>query len=163
MIEERALIIATSDNNPELHDSIAKVKVQRTSACDSCSLKSGCGQSTLSKLSGDHCLELEVTNALDAKLGDEVIIAIPESGLINASFRVYFLPLLFMILGALLGAVVDADSESWTMLFSVSGLVIGFLWARSFSKKQASHTAFQPVMTRILQPASRIKIHSSHS
>lgn len=157
MIEERALVLAITEE-PSLESSnilkkMARVKVQRTSSCESCSLKSGCGQSTLTKMSSNHCLELDVENTLNAKSGDEVLIAIPESGLMTASLRVYFLPLLLMVLGAIVGDILDANSgdvsELWTMLLALSGLILGFLWARSFSQKQSFHKDFLPKMTKV--------------
>ena len=135
------------------------MKVQRTSSCESCSLKSGCGQSSLTKLSSNHCLELDVENTLDAKSGDEVLISIPESGLMTASLRIYFIPLLLMVLGAVIGDLLDSQSdvvsEIWTMLLSLAGLIIGFYWARMFSQKQAFHKDFLPKMTKVF-----IKIES---
>lgn len=160
MIEERALILDTIADKSDATKKIARVKVQRTSSCESCSLKSGCGQSSLTKLSSNNCLELDVENTLDAKAGDEVLIAIPESGLMTASLRVYFMPLLLMVLGAAFGDFLDSGSEmgseTWTMLLSLLGLVIGFYWARLFSQKQAFHKDFLPKMTKVF-----IKMESS--
>tara|TARA_R110001592_G_scaffold24536_1_gene94403 strand:+ start:12083 stop:12568 length:486 start_codon:yes stop_codon:yes gene_type:complete len=159
MIEERALVLDTLFDSSNLSKKIARVKVQRTSSCESCSLKSGCGQSSLTKLSSNHCLELDVENTLDAKSGDEVLISIPESGLMTASLRIYFIPLLLMVLGAVIGDLLDSQSdvvsEIWTMLLSLAGLIIGFYWARMFSQKQAFHKDFLPKMTKVF-----IKIES---
>ena len=153
MIEERALVLDTSFDSSNISKNIARVKVQRTSSCESCSLKSGCGQSTLTKMSSNHCLELDVENTFNAKSGDEVLIAIPESGLMTASIRIYFMPLLLMVLGAVIGDLLDSQSELmsefWTMLLALAGLIIGFYWARLFSQKQAYHKDFLPKMTKV--------------
>ena len=108
-------------------------------------------------MSGNHCLELDVENTLGAKQGDEVYISIPESGLINASLRVYLIPLVLMVLGAVIGDMIDPINEIWTMLFSILGLVIGFSWARIFSQKLAFHEDFLPKMTRIIIESSSTK------
>lgn len=153
MIEERALVLETAAGPSNTAKNIARVKVQRTSSCESCSLKSGCGQSSLTKLSSNHCLELDVENTLDAKSGDQVLIAIPESGLMTASLRIYFVPLIFMILGAVIGDYIDTQSgslsEIWTMLWALSGLIFGFYLARKFSQKRAFHEDFLPRMTKL--------------
>lgn len=150
MIEERAIILETSlDVSGDAH-TFAKVRVQRTSACESCSLKSGCGQSALSKLSSERCLELEVNNDLGAKPGDEVMIAIPEQGLVNASLRVYLFPLIMMLMTALVTDVLFPKQEEWVMLAALVGLLAGFWWARAFSQKNAFNANFLPRMTRIL-------------
>lgn len=150
MIEERALVLSALLSESPSSPKLVRVKVQRTSSCESCSLKSGCGQSTLTKMSGDHCLELDVANSLDAKEGDEVMIAIPESGLMSASLRVYFIPLVLMLLGAVIGGVIDDSNETWAGILSILGLVLGFAWARVFSQKQALNENYQPKMTQIL-------------
>jgi len=150
MIEERALILETNYVMAAQAEAVARVRVQRTSSCESCSLKSGCGQSTMNKLSANHCLELDVENSLGAKPGDEVLIAIPEQGLLNASLRIYLIPLVLMLIGALAGDMLFAGHELWTMLLAFSGLSFGFIWARLFSQKHALHAHFLPKMTRIL-------------
>lgn len=154
MIEERALVLNTTFDQADGSHKLARVKVQRTSSCESCSLKSGCGQSTLTKLSSNQCLELDVENTLDAKSGDEVLIAIPESGLMSASLRVYFIPLILMVLGAVAGGVIDPDSEIWTIILSLLGLVSGFAWARFSSQKQSLDPNFLPTMTKVITPTS---------
>jgi sigma-E factor negative regulatory protein RseC len=154
MIEERALILETTYRMADQTRPLAKVRVQRSSACDSCSLKSGCGQSALSKLSANHCLELNVDNTLGAAVGDEVLIAIPEQGLISASLRVYFLPLVFMLAAAVLADLLFSGDELYTLIFAFSGLLAGFAQARIFSQKHADHPNFFPKMVRIVRSSS---------
>lgn len=152
MIEERALVLFENQDAKNLQNNV-RVKVQRTSACESCSLKSGCGQSTLTKMSGEHCLELDVANTLNAKPGDEVLIAIPESGLMSASIRVYFLPLLLMLVGAMVGDFIEPETEIWTSILGLAGLIVGFYWARLYSQGQADNVQFQPSMTHVFIPS----------
>lgn len=150
MIEERAIILDTGIAVSGGAQAFAKVRVQRTSACETCSLKSGCGQSALSKLSSERCLELDVDNSLGAQIGDEVMIAIPEQGLLNASLRVYLIPLVIMLVAALVADMLFSGQEIWVMLAALVGLLSGFLWARVFSQKNAFNAHFLPKMTRIL-------------
>ena len=161
MIEERALVLDNRFDECNFDTQLARVKVQRTSACESCSLKSGCGQSTLTKLSSNQCLELDVENTLNAKPGDDVIIAIPEAGLMSASIRVYLIPLVLMVLGAILGSVIYPVNDTWTILFSCIGIVIGFAWARFSSQKQTFDPKFLPKITKISHPAPVITIQNS--
>lgn len=150
MIEERAIILETGLSFSGGSQSVARVRVQRTSACETCSLKSGCGQSALTKLSSERCLELDVENSLGAKPGDEVMIAIPEQGLINASLRVYLMPLVLMLLAAVVADMVFEGQELWVMLAASAGLISGFMWARIFSQKNALSAHFLPKMSRML-------------
>jgi sigma-E factor negative regulatory protein RseC len=158
MIQERALVLETTFDEADFSHKMARVKVQRTSACESCSLKSGCGQSALTKISSNQCLELDVENELGAKPGDEVLIAIPESGLMSASLRVYFIPLILMVLGAVVGDFIHPADEVWTMVLSILGLTIGFLWARVSSQKQAFDVEFLPKITQVLIPSAVISV-----
>lgn len=158
MIEERALVLETRFDETDFSCQLARVKVQRTSACESCSLKSGCGQSTLTKLSSNQCLELDVENTLNAKPGDEVMIAIPEAGLMSASLRVYFVPLILMVLGAMLGGIIDPVNELWTVILSMLGLVAGFVLARVSSQKQAFDPNFLPTMTKITSQIAIVSV-----
>lgn len=161
MIEERALVLETTFDEADFSHKMARVKVQRTNACESCSLKSGCGQSALTKISSNQCLELDVENKLGAKPGDEVLIAIPESGLMSASLRVYLIPLVLMVSGAVIGGLIDPVDESWTMILSVMGLITGFAWARFSSQKQAFDTDFLPKITRVTIESSVISLSES--
>tara|TARA_R110002167_G_scaffold201010_5_gene404428 strand:- start:875 stop:1363 length:489 start_codon:yes stop_codon:yes gene_type:complete len=161
MIEERALVLEATFDEADFSHKIARVKVQRTNACESCSLRSGCGQSALTKISSNQCLELDIDNNLGASPGDEVLIAIPESGLMSASLRVYFIPLILMVLGAVIGDIIDPINESWTMILSVLGLIVGFAWARFSSQKQAFDTNFLPKITRVTIQSSVISISES--
>ncbi len=150
MIEERATILDTRFNLDSNGPSIARVSVQRTNTCGSCSLKSGCGQSTLNKMTANRCLELDIENTLGARPGDEVFIAIPEQGLISASLRVYLFPLVLLILGAVIGDLLSSGQESVSMICALTGLLLGFFWARAYSRKHAYHKDYLPVMTRLL-------------
>lgn len=161
MIEERALVLETTFDEADFSHKMARVKVQRTNACESCSLKSGCGQSALTKISSNQCLELDVENKLGAKPGDQVLIAIPESGLMSASLRVYLIPLVLMVSGAVIGGLIDPVDESWTMILSVMGLITGFAWARFSSQKQAFDTDFLPKITRVTIESSVISLSES--
>lgn len=168
MIEERALVLDAEQGVDAVHSlkikqdtsefsgQLVRVKVQRSNACESCSLKSGCGQSALTKLSSSQCLELEVENTLNAQVGDEVVIAIPESGLMSASLRVYFMPLILMVLGAILGDIIHPVNELWTIILSISGLISGFAWARFSSQKQAFDDDFLPKIIKVIDPATVI-------
>lgn len=158
MIEERALVLDNRFDEHDFRSQLARVKVQRTSACESCSLKSGCGQSTLTKLSSNQCLELDVENSLNAKPGDEVIISIPEAGLISASIRVYLIPLVLMVVGAVLGNMINPVNETWTVVLSCAGIVAGFAWARFSSQHQVFDPNFLPTITKINHQPSIVTV-----
>lgn len=132
-------------DRPSIDQSYVWVRTQRQSACDSCKLKSGCGQSVLSKLSSDKSMEFEVKNSFDAKQGDVVVIEIPEDGVLTASFIMYLMPLVAMIgSAAAIGSTID--SELFTILAGLIGLGIGFTLARAYSDKHKDDPRFSPRM-----------------
>jgi len=170
MIEEQALVLSVRHENsthnaqnslkstPNSNTSMAKVRVQRQSACDSCQLKSGCGQSTMTKLSAKQCIDLEVRNTLGAGVDDRVLIAIPEEGLINASLIVYFLPLVLMVSFSIVTKIFISRQDLIIALCGLVGLFLGFLVARRYGKVHATDPKFLPEMKRIISsnPATHI-------
>lgn len=144
MIHERALVL----DRPSKNESKVWVRTQRQSACDSCKLKSGCGQSALSKLSGDKSMELEVKNSLGARAGDVVILAIPEEGILTASLVMYFVPLVLMVLLAIVASSIGLGELA--IIFSGGvGLAVGFWAARTYSHKHQDDPRFNPVMSSL--------------
>lgn len=96
MITETGKVVAVSGDR-------VWVQTIRISACESCSARSGCGQRALAGVSGGRANQVLVANHLNARVGDEVTVAIEESALLGASLLVYALPLALMVLGAVSG------------------------------------------------------------
>ncbi|MDF0751939.1 SoxR reducing system RseC family protein [Marinobacter sp. 71-i] len=106
------------------------VQTIRTSACESCSARQGCGQRALTGVSGGRANQVLVTNSLGAQVGDEVTVAIDESALLGASLLVYALPLSLLVAGSVLGHQLSAGHDGVAMLGAATGLALGFLVAR---------------------------------
>ncbi len=147
MLEERALVIAVNEGS-------ARVCTQRLSACDSCQLKSGCGTHSFAKLSGNQSIELEVDNVLDAEAGDVVMVAIPEQGLLVASFMMYLLPLVTMLASVVAAQWFFAAGEGILLLSAAIGLGVGVLCVRRYSGKHEHDARFTPHMTRMAMRAA---------
>jgi len=147
MIEEQALVLS------ELEGKV-RVRVQRQSACDSCQLKSGCGQSTLTKLSSNMCIEFDVPNKMNAESGDMVLIAIPEQGLITASLMVYLFPLLCMLTAAIMAKNIFNGSDLYIAMCGLFALFIGFVCARFYGQKHSEDVRFLPEIVRIVSHQS---------
>ena len=150
MIEENAIVVA-------IEGEYALVQTQRRSACQSCSVKQGCGTSVLSKVVGQRSSQIRVSNSLDAHIGDEVLLGIKENALVQGSLLVYALPLVSMLLFAVLGELWaksrGLDNEVVIIIFAVIGFMLSMLLIRigftgSHLKKQ-----IQPQMLRIIRSA----------
>lgn len=143
MIEEQALVLSVEDET-------IKVRVDRQNACASCQLKSGCGQRALTELSNNKCIEFAVINTLLAKPGDRVLVAIPDEGLLKASFVVYFLPLISMLMFAIACKTILGLNDAFIALFGLLGLVTGFVFAKYFDRTRQHDPQFVPELTRII-------------
>lgn len=124
------------------------VETLQKSTCDSCSAKSGCGQSLLDSLSakkslirvlpGDH-------SGHSFQLHEQVEIGIPERVIASGSLATYFIPLLMMV-GAVLGASSMGLGEGATILSGLFGLFMGGGFVRYVFRKHQENPSHQPVV-----------------
>jgi sigma-E factor negative regulatory protein RseC len=146
MIEESGEIVG-------IDGEFAWIEGIRTATCGGCSVRRGCGTAALSRAMGNRHVRLRVLNRINARVGDSVVIGIPESGLLRGSLAVYAVPLLALFGGALfgdmLGGVFGADgSEPAAIAGAVAGFGAGLLWLKRFSRRIAANATFQPVILR---------------
>ena len=152
MIEEHAQVV-------ELNAEGVWVETQRRTACGQCAANKGCGTATLAKVLGNKRSRVRALNpkATSVAVGDEVIIGINEQALVRGSLAVYTAPLLAMFVFGLLGQVLATQllfesSEFFTIVFSVFGLLLGFVWVRRFTHRIAADARYQPVLLRQVLP-----------
>jgi len=134
MLEQNAIVLKTEGGK-------AWVEARESGACGSCG-SGGCSTRRLADLFGRRERSFPVDNVLKATTGDQVIIGIPAGALWISAFRIYGLPLLMMIAGALAGQRMGGDAGA--VALAASGLLIAY-WVQKFWR--ASH-AWQPVMLR---------------
>jgi sigma-E factor negative regulatory protein RseC len=141
MIRETGRVIALKDDK-------AWVQTIRASACESCSARSGCGQRVLARASGGRANQILVTNHLNARVGDQVTVAIAESALISASLLVYALPLALLILGAVTGQQWLPQQDAGAIAGAIAGLAAGFGLVRIIQLRSAG--GYEPALVDIL-------------
>lgn len=146
MIEESAVIVARDGE-------FADVQALRRGACGGCGAKAACGTSLLDRFLGRRPLRLRVVNVIDASVGEQVVVGVPEAALLRAAVSAYLVPVLGLILGAMLGqefASLSASSASDP--FSVIGGLVGFglalLWLRGYSARLGSNPRYRAVLLR---------------
>ena len=140
MIEEQAIVIGCDGSG----DGRIAVRVDRKSACESCQMKAGCGQKLVNDSSQRKCIEFELENHFDAKVGDRVTMAIPEKSFLQASVVMYVLPLILMIIGAVLGESYFALADIGIFLLASLGFLTGLYLARKFAQTHQFNPDFQP-------------------
>ena len=92
------MVMATEEGIIEkAFENKAVVRIQRNSACAHCQTKGAC------EMLSDKEMRIEVSNRLHAKDGDRVEISIPTRSLLKMSLFVYFLPIVALVIGAVLG------------------------------------------------------------
>lgn len=140
MIEETATVIDVSNLQVLL-------ETQRKSVCQSCSVKSGCGTSSIAKVVGNRSSQFAVEKTLEVKVGDEVIIAIDENALVQGSLLIYFVPLVFMLLAGLLAETLFVN-ELITILSVVTGFISAMIFVRYVLSRSTLKKSIQPHLIR---------------
>lgn len=145
MIEETGIIVAVDGDR-------AEVLTRRRSSCGGCEVRGACGTSLLDRLLGRREVRLDALNRVDAGIGDEVVVGVPEDGVLIGAFVAYILPLLGLLLGAILGQTaaeaLGTSGQLLSILGGAGGLAVGLGWVRRFGRSGRSDPRFQVVIVR---------------
>ena len=135
MLEQQAIVTRKKGGQVYL-------KGMQTSACGGCNHQEGCSTSVLAKALPEK--ELCLSSSLDLNVGDHVIVGIEENHLVMASFLVYLLPLLLMLLvvGSYQGSELD------TICIALLSLAASLMLVHRIQKSFASHYAAAPKILR---------------
>ena len=131
----------------------------RLSTCNSCSMKSGCGQRLMNQAT--DCkrsrIELPIPQYMALNVGDEVVLGIPQKAFIKASVLTFAMPLVWMLACALLAQWLTL-SEPATVVAALLGLGLGLLFLRWYSQSEAvlASNQWQPVILR-QQPSEYVQ------
>ncbi len=126
-MQQKGFVSTTTGN-------MAKVIIQRESACghscDSCG--GGCNST--------NSIILEIENTLDAKVGEYVIIESKSSTILKSAFVAYIMPLIFMIVGVVIGMAVFknlgfAGYETYGFFVGLVFLAVSYLVLRQIDNK----------------------------
>lgn len=154
MIEERGKVV-------DLRPDWALIEILRQTACGRCAAQSGCGTGALGKFFTRKPVQLWVRQSSALEIGQHVILGIHEKALLSSSFVTYFIPLLSLFAGALLGKwcaeALSLNGESLPVLFAIMGFVLSLLWLRRLSNRLQSNSDFQPVILRAFWPAENLR------
>jgi sigma-E factor negative regulatory protein RseC len=146
MIEEQGQVV-------DVQGEFAWIESERSTTCGSCAVRKGCGTSAIAQVLGQRRVRLRVLNRINARVGDNVVIGIAESGVVHGSLAVYAVPLLGLFAGALAGqalgsAVLDMQSDLPAIAGAVAGFVAALAWLKRFSRARELDAAYQPVALR---------------
>ncbi|EGV16057.1 SoxR reducing system RseC family protein [Thiocapsa marina] len=140
-------MIETSATVVEVKPGLAWVETVRQNACGHCESAGSCGTSVLAKLFGASRSRLRIEDASGLRVGEQVVIGIPDGILVRASFVAYLIPLVFLIAAAGVATHLGAG-EGRVALIGLAGLGVG-LWASGRLTGGASaRERYRPVLVR---------------
>ena len=125
MIEQQGVIVAVSGE-------IASVRFGGNSACTMCNAGKGCGAGVFGRLLQRKPVVLELFNRPDARLGQAVMVGLPEALFLHLVFSFYLFPLLAGLAGAALGYYISVKLQADTAV-SDSLALLGAILAGSFA------------------------------
>ena len=135
----------------KVDSSTAWVKCTKSAACESCKAKGFCDTVGGS----DDDVEVEAINAAKAKVDDRVTISFKTSSLLKASFLVYMVPVLFLILGVIIGdkiaPIFNYDRSIFSMLVGLFSLLAAFFVVKTKGRALSKKDAYKPKIIKILK------------
>lgn len=144
MIEQAAYV-------HKLDQSTVWLDTIRLSTCNSCTMKSGCGQRLMNQAT--DCkrsrIALPLADNVSLQVGDEVVLGIPQQAFIKASLLTFAMPLVVLVLFAV-AAQLSQFSEPMIVVSALLGLASGLLLVRWYSSRKSVLNASQwhPVILR---------------
>lgn len=124
MIEEKAIV--TNLINLSGKPQQAELQVVRDKPCGLCGKTQGCGISLLSQFAGHQSSAFSVSNIINAKVGDIVIVGVEDKALLTSALFLYGFPLFGLMLGAMIGSQFAQNAQNID-LFSAFGAVAGLM------------------------------------
>ncbi|MBF0184247.1 MAG: SoxR reducing system RseC family protein [Magnetococcales bacterium] len=150
MLREEGVVVAVEGE-------YAIVANQRRGGCGGCHAEASCG--AMSGGLGRQSIGIRARNLVHADVGERVVLEIAEGELAKASFLVYGMPVLALVLvgvvaRSLAQSLGVADSESVGALAGLLALVGCFYGLYRYNKHIENDDRHQPVISRILTSAS---------
>jgi sigma-E factor negative regulatory protein RseC len=144
MLETRAIVV-------QLDGVEAVVEAAQGGGCGLCASSKGCGSGKMSQLLCVRPRQFRVRNEINARIGEEVQVAVADGVLLRSALTLYGLPLLLLFVGALLGARwMDGISghDAGSAIGAAVGLLVGFPLAGFLASLQQASFAELPAIVR---------------
>ncbi|THB64303.1 MAG: hypothetical protein D6B27_10665 [Gammaproteobacteria bacterium] len=147
MIEEIVKVAAVNGDE-------VTIESLRKSTCGGCSVKNGCGAGILADYFNrkEGVISMTLKNSIGAKRGDNIVIGIDESSVVQGSFIVYIVPLLFMFVFTVIGLLISKSAEiqsDWLQIvFGIFGLAVGLGCLYIYNSRKNGESRFTPKILR---------------
>ena len=149
MIEQQAIVL-------KIRDDLADIKVENSNGCQGCELSGGCGMGSLGRLFGVRTRSFSIPNRQKLKVGDRIIVGLPENYFMAAGFLIYLLPLGTLFVSALMVNYLFDGSEWMNVLGAFMGLAAGLLWSARLARNNLGKDN-GPRFIRVQVPFQRVE------
>jgi sigma-E factor negative regulatory protein RseC len=122
MIEQKVTVVSRDGN-------VVWVEAERQSTCGQCQARKGCGTGLLAKHVGQRFSRIAVNTEQELRIGQAVLVSIPEQALLSGAVMMYLLPLLALFSFSMLTRMLGGG-ELLQTVFGLIGLCAGFFWVR---------------------------------
>lgn len=152
MIKELANVVAIGASE-------ITVTSQIKSSCGGCAQVDTCGSGQVAKALPQAKLTLTLpydtnTEKNKLKLGDSVMLALPEKHVLSSAAQVYLLPLFGLILGSAIGQGLLIQQifshELFALALGVAGGYLGYRFAKFQQKQGKKSASLQPKIIKVL-------------
>jgi len=140
MIEEHALVVAVEND-------AVWVETSPQSACGSCAVEKGCGQGVVAKFFQGRIGSIRAVAEQNYKIGEHVVIGVPEDVVLKGALLVYLFPLLGMLIVAGVFQYFES-SEPLTILSGFVGFGLGLAVVFWHGRAIKNDSRYQPVVLR---------------
>ena len=143
MLETRAVII-------QLDGTDALVEAGQGGGCGNCDSVNGCHSGKLAKAFCTKPRRFRVHNSINARLGEEVQVAVADGVLLRSALALYMFPLGTLFVGGFAGSALadSASRDAYAALGALSGLACGFALSRLYAMRQLAPGDILPTITR---------------
>jgi sigma-E factor negative regulatory protein RseC len=121
VLEQHARVVTTSQD-------AVWVEAIEPSGCGTCG-GSGCSTRQIAELFQRGPRHFRVDSAFDLKPGERVVVGVPDGSVLKIAFRMYGLPWLMILAGALFAHGL-APGDGIAVLGALAGAVLAWLWNR---------------------------------
>lgn len=142
LIEQQAWVVAVGPGH-------AWLETSRQGACGSCSSSSACATPVLGSLAGNRAAaaRIQVSDHLGLRIGDGVVVGIPDGTLTRAAAMAYLFPPALLVLAAS-GAGAAGLDDLGSALIGLIGLALGLTLTRLLTGGAAARGCYRPVLIR---------------
>lgn len=149
-MEETGIVTGLKENG------FAFVRATGGEGCGSCGCRGAC-----QALGGGTERKITAINRVGATVGDQVLISIGSGSFLKASFVIYLLPILALVIGSVIGEKYSAhiwaagNPETVSVLTGLFCLGASFMGIRLFNRRLSQKENYYPVIEKVIHSSDK--------